>query len=220
MTTVVLAPPASTLATTEQRIVVRSVSWDSYITISNSLDNQPGLRLTYDRGSLEFMTHSAAHEIAKRWLMRLIETMAEESQRVIVPGGNMTFRREDIERGLEPDDCLWIENAPAMLGQRTWDPTQHPVPDLALEIEITRSALDRMSIYAALGVSEVWRYNGTVLVIEVLQSDQTYQTVPASPTFPTVSASEIVKFIEPFTTFDYLSAVRAFRDWFRQNAQP
>src|SRR5437870_8588224 len=108
------------------------------------------------------------HERCKRKVGRVIETLAEETNRPIVSGGSTTFRREDLERGLEPDDCFYLANVAAILGKEEIDLRFDPPPDLALEIEISRSSLDRMSIYAALGVPELWRFNGQHLQVFIL----------------------------------------------------
>jgi Uma2 family endonuclease len=35
-----------------------------------------------------------------------------------------------------------------------------PPPDLVVEADLTSSSLDKLTIYASLGVAEVWRYAG------------------------------------------------------------
>ena len=152
-----------------QRLLLHDVTWDNYLAIGNALGDRPALRLTYDRGSLEFMVTSSQHEIYKRWLSRLIEALTEECNQPIVAAGNMTFQREDLERGLEADDCFWIAQEPACaetdVGSR-----HRSVARLALEIEISRMRSLRMNIYAALGVPEVWRFDGTTLRVERWQA--------------------------------------------------
>jgi Uma2 family endonuclease len=185
------------------------------VTIGDALPDRP-IRLTYDRGSLEFMTTSHVHEVLKKRLGRLVETLAEEFGLAVAPGGNTTFRREDVERGLEPDDCFWIAHERQMRARREWDPTRDPPPDLVLEIEISRSLLNRMGILAALGVPEVWRFDGERLRVNLLQPDGTYREAEHSPTFPTVPVDEIVRFAQPDETVDYLSMIRSFREWVRQ----
>lgn len=91
-----------------------------------------------------------------------------------------------------------------------------PPPDLVLEIEVSRSALDRMSIYAALGVPEVWRFSRQTLQVWRLEPDGRYQAVDRSPTFPGIPTTGIAGFLEPDEQTDYLSAVRAFRGWVRE----
>jgi Uma2 family endonuclease len=202
-------------AVPEQRLLLHDVGWESYLAIGNALCDRPALRMTYDRGSLEFMVTSSQHEIYKRLFSRLIEALTEECQKPIVTAGNMTFQREDLERGLEADDCFWIAQEPRMRGKLTWDPEMDPPPDLALEIEISRSALPRMTIYAALGVPEVWRFDGTHLRVELLQTDRTYAVAESSLCFPAIPVSEIVPFLQPSAELDSLSVLRSFRVWVR-----
>lgn len=213
------APPARPAPvpphTVENRVLLHDVSWQSYVAIGNALADRPAIRMTYDRGKLEIMTTSHLHEIYKTRLSRLLETLAEEFTRPIAPGGQMTFQREDLERGIEGDNCFWIAHERQMRTKKTWLPAQDPPPDLVLEIEVSRSALKRMSIYAALGVPEVWCFEGDSLRVYLLQKDRTYQRADRSPTFPSVPPAGIVPFLELNEATDYLGMVRAFREWLR-----
>src|SRR5437879_1814654 len=116
----------------EQHLVLRNLAWEDYVSIGNRLADRPSLRLTYDRGTLDFMTTSPRHERYKRWLGRFLETIAEELNKPIVPGGSMTFQREDLDRGFEHDDCFWIANEAAVREKLTWEPANDPPPDVAL----------------------------------------------------------------------------------------
>ncbi len=217
---VLVTPPAAQsqphLTKGEQRLLLHNVSWDAYRAIGEALRDRPGLRMTYDRGSLEFMTTSPEHEKLKKRLARLIETLAEECGFTIEPAGNMTFRREDLQRALEPDDCFWIAHEPQVRGKADWDPGRDPPPDLALEIEISRSAVSRMGIYAALGVPEVWRFDGEALKVHLLQPDGSYQAADQSPTFSRIPPAELVRFAQLNEATDYLSLIRSFRTWVRE----
>jgi Uma2 family endonuclease len=200
----------------EQRLVLLNVPWSSYAAIGDALPDRPNLRMTYEGGILEFMTLSPEHEVYKKRFARFIDTLAEECNLRIVSAGSMTFRRQEIERGFEPDDCFWIAHELHMRARLEWDPERDPPPDLALEIEISRSAMDRMRIYAAFRVPEVWCCDGESLSVYLLQPDGTYQLAPGSPTFPAIPVDEIPRFLKPSETVDYLSTVRTFRDWVRK----
>jgi Uma2 family endonuclease len=202
-----------------QKMVLQNVSWQAYVAIGDALLNRPGLRMTYGRGSLEFMTTSHEHEIYKKRLGRLIETLAEECNLRIATAGNMTFRRAELERGLEPDDCFWIAHEELVRARLEWDPKLDPPPDLVIEIEISRSALDRMAIYSALGVPEVWRCDGATLQAHLLQSNGGWQASEYSPTFPKIPLAGIVPFLQPSETVDYLSMIRAFRAWVQERLE-
>jgi Uma2 family endonuclease len=196
-----------------QRLVLHNIRWDSYVAIGALLPDRPCLRLTYDRGTLEFMTTSAEHEIYKKRLGRLIETLAEECGLRIASAGNMTFQIEELERGLEPDDCYWIAHEESMRTRMAWDAKLDPPPDLVVEIEISRSAVDRMGVYAALGVPEVWRCDGTTLRANLLQPNGEWQEAGISPTFPKIPLAGLVPFLQPNADLDYLSMIRTFRAW-------
>lgn len=220
MTVATQAPPvhSSSRASggdTCQRLELAGVTWQAYLAIGQALADRPALRLTFDRGLLEFMTTSPQHEVYKKWLGRFVEATAEEFGLRITTAGNMTFQREDLERGLEADDCFWVAHEAQMRGRLDWDPAHDPPPDLVLEIEVSRRAVTRMEIYAALGIPEVWCWDGLMLRVHLLQSDGTYRPSPSSPTFPVVPFDAIARFLPPRQTEDYLSGVRALRTWLR-----
>ena len=101
-----------------ERIVLRGLSWDQYVTISDSLPESSGLRTSFDGDSLEFLRTSFGHERYKKLIGRLIEMLTFELEVDICSGGQTTFRREDVERGLEPDQCYWIAHYDAMSGKQ------------------------------------------------------------------------------------------------------
>jgi Uma2 family endonuclease len=200
----------------EQRFLLHGICWSSYIAIGEALLDRPALRLTYDRGALEFMTTSPRHEIYKKWLSRLIEILGEEFNHPQITAGNMTFQKEDLARGLEADDCFWIAHEVPMRGKLTWDSKSDPPPDLAVEIEVSRSALDRIGIYAALGIPEVWCFDGSTLRVLCLQADGGYGPTTQSQFFSSIPAGELARFVTLAETADNLTVVRQFRSWVRQ----
>lgn len=82
----------------------------------------------------------------------------------------MNFRREDLECGFESDSCFYVKNADVMHDNDEVDLSQDPPPDLIIEIDITRPRLPRFSIFAAIGFTEVWRYDGVRVEIFKLVS--------------------------------------------------
>ena len=82
------------------------------------------------------------------------------------------------------------------------DLTVDPPPDLAIEIEITQSALQRMSIYAALGVPELWRYDGRILRVMIRHQDGGYRESERSLAFPSVPMDQLADFASREETRD------------------
>jgi Uma2 family endonuclease len=200
-----------------QQFVLERLPWASYTAICDALPNWPRLRTTYDRGSLELMTTSNLHEWLKSTLGRFIELAAEELGVPYQPGGGTTFRDQDRDRGFEPDLCYWVANEARMrVPPLLWDPALHPVPDLIVEIEVTRTAADRMAVFAAYGVPEVWRTDGNAITIHLLGPAGTYQPAAASRSFPRLPVADLARFLRPDPTRDSLTANREFRAWVRQ----
>lgn len=210
---------SDTLTVPAQRFLLRHLSWRDYQTLLATLGEQR-VRLTYDRGSLELMTPSYRHEHAKMLLGRLIETWTEEHNIPITSCGSTTFQRQDLDRGLEPDQCYYVQHEPVVRGQQDLDLQHDPPPDLALEVDITSSVLNRMAIYAALGVPEVWRYNGSTLDAYHLSPTGTYTKSDRSRTFPTLGLSDVLRFLDQSALVDETTLIRTFRQWVRAQIQP
>ncbi|MGE3808030.1 MAG: Uma2 family endonuclease [Gemmataceae bacterium] len=129
--------------------------------------------------------------------------------------GSMTFKRRRKCRGLEPDECYWIQSVPAVRGKQTIDLKIDPPPDLVVEIEWTRSALDRLSIYAAMGVPEVWQYDGQQLRVKLLGQDGKYVPASAGRTFPFLPLVALEEALNKRTSLGEIELVREFRAWVR-----
>jgi Uma2 family endonuclease len=213
------AEPRSKTLTPEQRVVLRAVGWEGYETIL-ALVGDGHTRLTYDRGDLELMSPSMDHEFLKTRVARLIEALTEELDIPCEGAGSTTWRKRLKECGLEPDECYYLANSGRVIGRKKIDLTIDPPPDLAIEIEISRSALDRMGIYAALGVPEVWRLDGETLRIARLQPDGTYTEVATSPGLPALPPDEVVRWMRLGEDMGQTPWIRQFRAWVRDELAP
>jgi Uma2 family endonuclease len=197
----------------EQRVTLSCVPWEAYVGIGELLRDHP-IRMTYDRGRLEIMTLSREHERMKKLLARLFEAMTEELNVPVEGGGSTTFQREDLERGLEPDECYWIEHEAQMRVKDDYDPDTDPPPDLALEVEFSRG-INRINIYAALGIPEIWRCARGAVEILILQEDGRYQPSETSRSFPQVPVAELSRFLGQRNTLSVNDILREFREWVR-----
>jgi Uma2 family endonuclease len=203
-----------------QSLMLTEVRWEEYERLLE-LREQSGIRveIDYSKGRLEIMTHGNVHERFKALLGRIVSALCEEIQVPMVLGGNCTIRREELDRGFEPDDWFYI----GATATRMMEPTAtralniqtDPPPDLALEIEISRRLLDRIDLYAAMQIPELWRFDGSRFSIWTLQSNGTYVQTSASRFFPGVSASAIAGCIIDMTTVDDAARLRRFREWVR-----
>jgi Uma2 family endonuclease len=200
---------------TTERVLLRGVRWATYEALLAEVENR-GIKLTYDRGDLEIMTPSRAHERYNSLIRRLIEAMTEELDIPIASGGSTTFRSALLEKGLEPDSCYWVENEARVRRLEELDLSKDPPPDLAVEVEVSRSALDRLGIYAALGVLEVWRWTrASRLVCHVRDQGGLYREVSTSGRFPFLAPADLVPFLLDATNKDETTWIRGFRKWVR-----
>jgi len=198
----------------EPSVVLENVSWRTYENLLADLADSSAPRLTYDRGVLEIMSPSAEHERLNRTLALLVEVVAEELAIEIENLGSTTFRREDLERGFEPDSCFYVRNVDRIRGKNHLDLRVDPPPDIAIEIDITSSSIDKMSIYAQLGVPELWRYDRTTLQIACLEGEA-YVMSSSSAVFPLLTAATLSNFLANSRHWTRLELIKAFREWIR-----
>ncbi len=200
-----------------QCLRLSDVDWQMYSRLLAAFAERPGMRLTYDRGELEIMSPSLEHDDDGWFLGLLVVIMTEELGLPLKLGGSTTLRRRLRRRGIEADACFWIANAPRMAGRRRLDLRTDPPPDLAIEVDVSRSSLDRLGIYAALRVPEVWRLEGDMLTFHVLGERRTYHSSDRSRSFPLVAPADLLGFVQQARqASDQNSITRQFRDWIRQ----
>ena len=203
----------------EQRFALNSIDWQSYRAISNALTGRH-LRITYDRGRLELNHVSSLRGMLGRLFHHFIAILTEEFSLPCGGCGDMTCDRKSLERGIEPDECFYIENEARVRGKDNLDMSVDPPPDLAVEIDISRDSRRRLSIYAALGVPEVWRFDGTSLTVYVRQTDGEYEAVAVSPHFPSVPPTEIEAILKRRQEMDDNALMRLFRARVRELKGP
>jgi Uma2 family endonuclease len=165
------------------------------------------------------MVVSSAHEWAKKMLARLVEALTEELDISIFCLGNTTFRKEALARGIEPDECYYLCEEFPLHDRAEVNMVIDPPPDLVLEVEISRSVLDRMSIYAALGVPEIWCTDGERIRVYQLQMDR-YVEVEQSPAFPWLPIAEMADFLQRRGQLSDTKVVKQFREWVRTTVGP
>lgn len=204
------------LATGEQRFLLDGVDWRQYDQFLSLFEGRH-VRLNYDQGTLEIMTTSGEHEWLKKLVARLFEVLTEELDIPIKSLGNWTLRREDLDRGLEPDECWYIAHEQAVRNVVDFDLNEIPPPDLVVEIEVSRSVVNRLGLLAALGVPEVWRYDGRQLIVLVLSPDRQYVEHQISPTFPDIPCSAFVDHLQLRGATDETTVVRTFRKWIQSH---
>jgi Uma2 family endonuclease len=117
-----------------------------------------------------------------------------------------------VTKGFEPDECFYIQHAELIQGKKKIDLTEDPPPDLVIEIDITSPSLSKFPIFAALGIPEVWRYDGTKVSIFTL-IETTYVERLDSVALPKVTSailSELLIVSQQVKRTEWLRQVRTW----------
>ena len=197
-------------------VVLRGVTWEDYSRLLAGFAELPTVRLTYDRGVLEIMAPLYRHDFSSRFLGLIVHVLTDELNLPFASGGATTLRRRRRRRGLEPDECFWIANEPRVHGRQRINLRINPPPDLAIEVDVTHSSLDRMAIYAALRVPEVWRLDVTGLTFHVLQPSGDYAASATSRSFPWLTSADLAGFLALLGQVEENALLRQFRTWIQQ----
>jgi Uma2 family endonuclease len=202
----------------ENRVVIRGIGWQGYETLLNLVGDRP-LRITYDRGDVELMSPLSRHERNRSRLGRMVEILTEELEIPMIAAGSTTLNRQDLDKGLEADESFYLASLDKITDVEHLDMNIDPPPDLAIEVEITRSVLSRLDIYGSLGVPEIWRFDGRTLRILLRQDDGAYLESDKSEALPWISTEELRLFVLPETGDDTQWA-KIFRRWVRETIVP
>jgi Uma2 family endonuclease len=208
------------MATAAPEVVFYDVTWEDYEAMLRVVGERP-IRVTYDQGTMEIFKTSFGHNSDAHRLGRMVDVLAEELDVDFEEGDTTTHKRKDLGKGAEPDKCYWFgNNARYMRGKRQLDMDHDPPPDLVIEVDVTRTSLDRLKIFAAMGVLEVWRSPSRSLQVLHLQADGAYQPRTTSRNFPTPLVSSVAQFLKEARTVDKPAWIRSFRAFVREKVVP
>lgn len=198
-------------------MVLYGVSWESYTKLLEALGDRR-LRHAYDRGTLEMTSPLKRHEWTRKMLARFIETASMELNIPIQSAGSTMLRREEKRKGLEPDECYYIQHEADVREKDDYDPQRDPPPDLAVEVEVTHSSVSRMGIYAPLGILEVWRAKDENVAFFRLARNGRYVEIPRSEALPLLSSAIVTEFLAKRGSMSETALVRQFTTWVRAQA--
>ena len=203
---------------TESRVILHGVSWNTYKTLLKELGESRNTRIAFDNGELEIMAPHFEHQSSNLPFEIFLLVLVEEFGLEYLSLGNLTFHRENFEKGMEPDCCFYIRSSKelsAIVEFQSLDHYNYPPADLMIEVDMTHISLNKLPICAALGVPEHWRFDGEKLEIRVLKNGK-YVEVAESAAFPKLPLKEALpKFI--LSSNKGLTAMsREFRRWVRR----
>jgi Uma2 family endonuclease len=208
----------------DHRVVIRDVDWDFYEHLVDSIPPRAHIYVDYDGKDVEIMTIGRSHDEVKRLLGQLAERVAEECEIPYKSGGSTTWKRPEVARGLEADECYFfraekLAMIAAAKARKSEDLSDYPNPDLGIEVAESPTKIDRSGIYAALRVAEVWWFENETIHIDRLGEDGQYHEVPESQLLP-LTAAEIRRWVVDEDTSDESAWARRLRAWARAELLP
>ncbi len=200
---------------TENRVILNNITWETFNQILKEMGNERVIRVAYDQGIVEIMTPFGQHEYSNRFIDNLILVIALELNLNIKTMGSLTLKKEMLKKGVEPDSCYYLNNEPLVRHKQDIRLDIDPPPDLVLEIDMSNSSLNKLPIYAALGVPEIWRYDGNKLIVFILDN-QNYIQSDHSLTFPWLKIADLLPFIDQSLREGETASLKKFSRWIKQ----
>jgi Uma2 family endonuclease len=131
------------------------------------------------------MSPSKLHEEESKLIARLLEAWAEEHDLDLRGFKSTTFRNEARARGAEPDECYSIGPLAA-----------DAPPQIAIEVVVSSPLLDKLDVYAGLGVAEVWVWHSPSRNFAVHRlAGGEYEAVASSHLLPALDLGLLASFV-------------------------
>ncbi len=210
-----MAALATVAEAIEQRIILHDVTWETYEQLLTNFLDRRSPRFAYDRGVLEIVSPTPKHEEDNLALAAVVAAVAEEVGFDYRPVGSTTFRRKVLKQGFEADSSFYILNQRFARDLAEIDPEIDPPPDLVIEVDVSHSSLNKLPIYAGLGVPELWRCRRDRVAILVLD-DGVYREVPESRVLPRLTDEVLTRFLLRSREQRRLAWVQEVRVWARE----
>jgi Uma2 family endonuclease len=207
----------------DQWLVLRRVSWNAYVGVSEALGEQRGLRLIYADGRLELLTKSRRHQWFAECLGQFIAVVSSVCRIPWEAAGETTFRLKDLDVGLEGDRTYYLgANALLMRGPKNVELPVDPPPDLAIEVEVSHSADAAVIVYGRLGVPEVWRFDAEAWAFGIWarNPDRTYSPSVRSTGLPLVTAEDVLEQMRRADALGMAEWYEQLREWVHATLLP
>ena len=198
-------------------VTFHNASWDDYEDLLKQGGEATWLRISYDDGTLQAMTLSSEHERYARFFEQLMTVLKLRKRIPILSFGSTTMRKQKKRKGIEPDASFYVQSAARMGNRMELDLATDPPPDIGVEVDIHHHSIDKLPIYAGLGIGEVWRYDGDRVRIHILEDD-VYRESESSLELPILTAAILTEFLVGLRRDGELETLIAFEEWLRSVA--
>ena len=206
---------ATVIQPVDQPVLMDGVSWETYEALLADGGDRRQTRMAFDQGVLEIVTPSLEHELFRDVVSGVAEEILNSRGQDYVRSGSVTLKQEELARGFEADASFYVAHVARVRGLSRIDLHSNPPPDLVIEVDISRSSLDKLPIYAALGVPEVWRCrSGSVYVYRLVGSN--YVEIDQSEVLPGLTSTQLTAFAQEGLWESRQAWRQRIQDWARQ----
>ena len=195
-------------------VIQHGVSWNDYEELLRAIGKAPGLHISFDEGTLQIKSPSSKHEYLSKLIERLVDRISIRQRIKVLFYGSATLKKQSEQKGAEPDACFYVQTADAVGKKDQIDFNIDPPPDVVLEIDIHHESISKLPIYAAFGISELWRYDGESLIIYHLRNGQ-YELADTSLALPILTSAVLTEFLARGPKEDQYDIVLAFEEWLK-----
>ena len=195
-------------------LCIPEVCWEDYEQLLAQLGDDYHVRVSYDCGRLEIMSPLPEHEEFADMVLGIAREITRELGVKLETRGSMTLRGARQTKGAEPDASFYVQHAARIIGKRRIDLNTDPPPDIVVEIDLTNTSQHKLPIYAALGVPEIWTYDGSKASFYSLAGER-YVEASHSQSFPFLLSIVLTQCIEQSKTAGQDAALDAARAWVR-----
>jgi Uma2 family endonuclease len=203
----------------DTRVVIADVTWDVYERFVDAVAEGENLRVAFDGRDIEVMTLGPLHETFKARMDAFIAIVTGELGIMRQSLGSTTWKRKKIKRGVESDLCYYFDSEKlhahaVAAGKGSNDVKDYPNPDLAIEIDLSPSKIDRPGIYAALQVPELWRLRNGAASIEQFIAPGAYVAAKRSRFLP-IRPEDLARWIFGEDSREQETWEQRLREWVR-----
>ncbi len=198
----------------QEQVVHLKVSWETYETLAAGIGEDSHTLLSYDGETLELMSPHTDHEAYKTLIGALLDILVIEWDFNLYNTGSSTLEVKPV--GAEPDTSYYIQNAIKVGGLKKIDLRTSPPPDLVVEIDMSHSRMDKLNLYATIGVPEFWRLDREGLQAFAL-IDGVYAAIDVSAVIVGLPMNELARFLERRLEPDRRAVYKDWQAWLRAN---
>ncbi len=174
--------------------IIPDVPWEAYESLVESLQDRSEIRLAYDNGRLQIVNLSEKQEQISALLPHLIDALSTGFSLQIRSQQCCTLKKPSLRMGIQPDECYYLGVSKITGDKTAFDLDQVPPPDLAIRIDPDFPTLDKLPIYASLGVRELWQLANNRIQFYLLENGS-YFIMEHSDLFHLLTADELAEYL-------------------------